>query len=339
MLQAYLFGGFNLESDGHPLPTIPSLAARSLLAYLLTYRQRSHTRTLLVGLFWPDLPEATARRRLSHALWEIRRTLGSLSADQPCLLTGHESVRFNLALPHWIDVAEFEQALAVPAESLRPDAGQSAVTLYRGDFLAGFYEDWVLLERERLRDQYLAALSQLVERSKGQGRYETALGYAAQLARYDPLREEAHREVMRLYFLLNRPREALQQYLLCRDLLLEELGSEPGAATTRLFQEIQQRLALEPAGIAEPTSRLQGRPLFKAAAPPWSGGSANRPRSSRPWSRPSPAGAASISSTANRVWAKHACCRWPAKTRPGAGCGCCGPRPGAGPKPALCPPA
>lgn len=271
MLQAYLFGGFNLESDGHPLPTIPSLAARSLLAYLLTYRQRSHTRTLLVGLFWPDLPEATARRRLSHALWEIRRTLGSLSADQPCLLTGHESVRFNLALPHWIDVAEFEQALAVPAESLRPDAGQSAVTLYRGDFLAGFYEDWVLLERERLRDQYLAALSQLVERSKGQGRYETALGYAAQLARYDPLREEAHREVMRLYFLLNRPREALQQYLLCRDLLLEELGSEPGAATTRLFQEIQQRLALEPAGIAEPTSRLQGRPLFKAAAPPMVG--------------------------------------------------------------------
>ena len=54
MLHAYLLGGLALDV-GNPLPPIRSRAARSLLAYLLTYRDRPHTRDLLAGTFWPDL--------------------------------------------------------------------------------------------------------------------------------------------------------------------------------------------------------------------------------------------------------------------------------------------
>jgi len=53
-LRAYLFGGLVLDAGG-PLPPIGSRAARSLLAYLLTYRGRPHSRDLLAGTFWPDL--------------------------------------------------------------------------------------------------------------------------------------------------------------------------------------------------------------------------------------------------------------------------------------------
>ncbi len=74
-LRVYLFGGFDLHSDGAPLPAIPTQKARSLFAYLITYRDQRHTRDLLAGLFWPDMPDARARRRLSQALWHIRRTL------------------------------------------------------------------------------------------------------------------------------------------------------------------------------------------------------------------------------------------------------------------------
>jgi len=84
-LRICLFGGFRLQRDEELLPAIPYAPARSLFAYLITYRDQPHTRDLLAGLFWLDMPDAHARRRLSQALWHIRRTLGAV----PC----HESAQ------------------------------------------------------------------------------------------------------------------------------------------------------------------------------------------------------------------------------------------------------
>lgn len=67
-LRVYLFGGFRLQRGEDPLPAISHREARSLFAYLITYRDQRHTRDLLAGLFWPDVPDAQARRRLSQAL-------------------------------------------------------------------------------------------------------------------------------------------------------------------------------------------------------------------------------------------------------------------------------
>jgi DNA-binding SARP family transcriptional activator len=100
MLRVHLFGGLALAWDGEPLPAIPSSAARSLLAYLITYRDRAHTRDLLAGTFWPDLPDAFARRRLRQALWQIRRALNPHLA----LVTEGDSVQFSPDLPLWLDV-------------------------------------------------------------------------------------------------------------------------------------------------------------------------------------------------------------------------------------------
>ncbi|MDQ7029938.1 MAG: BTAD domain-containing putative transcriptional regulator [Ardenticatenia bacterium] len=114
-----------------------------------------------------------------------------------------------------------------------------AVTLYRGDFLEDIYDDWALLERERLRELYLRALERLITLHKQQGNYEGALTYAQRLATADPLRETAHRELMRLYHLLGRDHAALEQYATLRQLLADELGLEPAAAaTTALYHEI-----------------------------------------------------------------------------------------------------
>jgi DNA-binding SARP family transcriptional activator/Tfp pilus assembly protein PilF len=237
MLRAHFFGGLALAGDREPIATIPSRAARSLLAYLITYRDRSHTRNLLAGTFWPDLPDATARRRLRQALWQIR----AIFSPQPVLLTEGDTVQLNPEVPIWIDVAAFEQQ-ASTTSSL-----QAAVDLYRGEFLAGYYDDWTIAERERLHGILLDTLGRLTDAYKAHGDCERALGCARRLAAEDPWREEAHCEVMRLCHLLGRDAEALKQYELCCQVLAHDLDTGPSAETVALAAEIAAR-----AGLAGP---------------------------------------------------------------------------------------
>jgi DNA-binding SARP family transcriptional activator len=87
LLQVRLFGGLVLTWGDAALPPTAARSARSLLASLITYRRRAHTRDLLAGTFWPDLPDARARRRLSQALWQIGRVLNPLASSIPYILT------------------------------------------------------------------------------------------------------------------------------------------------------------------------------------------------------------------------------------------------------------
>lgn len=261
-----LLGGFGLSWGEMPLPPIASQSARSLFAYLITHRDRPHTRALLAGIFWPDLPDYQARRRLSQALWQIGRVLQSLPGPTSYLLADAETVQFNATSAYWLDVEEFEKS-----------ADQEAVVLYRGDFLAGFYDDWMVVERERLREQYLAVLGRLLALCKREGAYEEALGYAHRLVAENPLGEEGHREVMRLCFLLGRRGEAAQQYECCRAILAEELGIEPAAATTALHREIAvQGAAAETPYLPQDATQAPASLLEGAGPPPLVGRAAER---------------------------------------------------------------
>ena len=249
MLHIRLFGGLTVLWDGEPLPPISRTLARSLLAYLVTYRDRPHTRDLLAGTFWPDLTDVAARRRLSQALWEIRRAL----TPHEVLLTEGDTIQFNPRLPLWLDVTAFEKLVGPQsgagnqtASSSQVQALRDAVELYCGDFMAGYYDDWVLVERERLRGRFLVALEMLISKLKMRGDYESALLYARRLVAADPLREQVHREVMQLCHLLGRDNEARQQYELCRKMLARELGTEPAASTKALLQEITAAGTVEP---------------------------------------------------------------------------------------------
>ncbi len=270
-LRIHLLGGFLLEQGRRTLPPIPSRAARSLFAYLAVNRDRSHTRDLLAGLFWPDLPEAKARRRLSQALWQVQDVLAETSGGEPYLLTTADAVVFNAAAPYWLDVDLFERSLHAVDQIDQLEASdtwiavdqlRAGVELYRGDFLAGFYDDWVTFEQERLRELYLNALTMLIELLAGAGDNQQALGYARRLTNHDPLRETAHRAAIRLYFLLGRINDALQQYERCRSVLSDELGSEPSPETQALYERIvrYRETELEPAGGA---SQATQSPLFR----------------------------------------------------------------------------
>ncbi len=244
-LHIYLFGGFRLQTQDIPLPTIRSRVARSLFAYLATHRERPHTRRLLAGLFWPEETETRARRRLSQALWEIRTVLRQIDSPHPYLLADKETLQFNTQAPYWLDVEAFQERVRqANADPSPPPLAllEEAIDLYAGDFLAGYYDDWAIVEREKQRDRFLETLQSAVQVGKAQGLYDKALAFALRLTRADPLREEGHREAMRLYVLLDRAEEALQQYERCRQALDEELGVDPSPATRALYEEMRARL-------------------------------------------------------------------------------------------------
>ncbi len=249
VLRVYLLGGLRAYWGRDPLPPFPTRKTRSLFAYLVTYRGVLHSRDTLAETFWRGMPTARARRNLSSTLWRLRRTVppGYLQAES-------EGVGFLPQNACWLDVEAFEQALDRAAGGVeRPfcrfgpaaTALHQAVELYRGDLLEGLYEDWALVEAERLRERYLWALEKLLSYHREGGEYRLAFDYAQHILDLDPLREAVHRETMDLYALLGRPDEALAQFAVCRDLLREELDVEPMPETVALYERIRASAATE----------------------------------------------------------------------------------------------
>jgi DNA-binding SARP family transcriptional activator len=260
-LEVLLFGGFQLRRQGEPLPPIPSRAARSLFAYLVVNRDAHHPRERLAAQFWPELPAARARRRLSHTLWQIQDALGEVADGLDHLEVASDTLSIRRDAPYRVDVEEFEAGLArlrARRSEGRPRARdladlETVVDLYRGDFLAGHYDGWVTDEQQRLEQRYLEALTWLVELARAQGAYDDALTYARRLTNQDPLREDAHREVMRLSTLLGRTSDALRQYERCREVLADELGTVPSSATQQLHQRVLRQRQRGEAVVAHPT--------------------------------------------------------------------------------------
>ena len=230
-LQIRLLGAPELTWNDAPLSVPSSLKVRSLLAYVIFHHDQRIPRDRLAGLFWPERPDAHARRALSQALWQVRAVLGP-AGDR--LAAEREDIVFGLRDGDHLDVAEFERLAA--GSDLRPLT--AAIDIYRADFLESIYDDWALLERERLREFFLQVLERLIALHKQRGHYEQALAYAQRLAAADPLREEVHRELMQLYHLLGRSQAALEQFTALCDLLTKELGVQPTPVTNALYQEI-----------------------------------------------------------------------------------------------------
>jgi DNA-binding SARP family transcriptional activator len=220
-----------------------------LLAYLLLQRQRSHSREVLAGTLWSDNGQKSARACLNTALWRLRNSIeGYAHPDSPFLLMSqHGEVRFNSSSSYWLDVEVFENLLDhLPSRSpqgvdeTQIQQAEQAVALYQGDLMEGYYEDWILRERERLRNRYLSSLAYLMSAHRLNRNLEASLEYGKKILQQEPLREEIHREMMRLYTQAGQRALAIQQYEICRAVLKDELDITPMPETERLFRAITQ---------------------------------------------------------------------------------------------------
>lgn len=215
-----------------------------LLLYMLLNRHRYQRREALATLFWGESNDTRARRCLNSALWRLRHELDGV----PELLASNQQgdVRLMLHDEDRLDIAEFEiitrsNLMRAPEalESAELASLEHAVALYQGDLAESCYYDWVLPERERLRALYLDALSLLLRANIRQHAYPNAIATAHQLLQVDPLREDVHRDLMRLYSATDQRGRALQQFHICRQLLQDELHVTPVPETIALYDQLQ----------------------------------------------------------------------------------------------------
>lgn len=81
----FLLGSFGVERDGKPIAAFDPNKVQPLLAFLAVEASRTHQRSALAGLLWPEHPEELARTNLRHVLRQLRQTMAS-PADAPALL-------------------------------------------------------------------------------------------------------------------------------------------------------------------------------------------------------------------------------------------------------------
>ena len=237
LISLALLGGFRARLDAGPALTLPTRKAQAVLAYLAVPLGQAHPRDKLAALLWGDRPETLARKSLRQTLFIIRRALADQTSAWLDLDGG--ALALNPAAVD-VDVSRFEHRLADGT----PAALAEAVTLYQGDLLQGLaveeplFEEWLMLERERLREAALEGLARLLAHQRGTGANEAAVQTGLRLLALDPLQESCHRALMQLYARLGRRDAALRQYQQCVDVVRRELHTEPEAETSALYQQI-----------------------------------------------------------------------------------------------------
>ncbi|MEV8593529.1 BTAD domain-containing putative transcriptional regulator [Streptomyces sp. NPDC052012] len=188
-------------------------------------------RTVLAGTLWPDVTEEHARGSLRTTLWKLPR------GEPPLIACCGDSLVVSPALH--VDVHFLTRtALEVVEDRGSPCHTRPALEILTGeDLLLGWDEDWVLVERERLRQLRLHALDALAEALIRQGRPALAMEAAWAGVRAEPLRESAHRAVVSAHLAEGNISEAVRHYDAFSQLLNDELGVPPSPQFARMLPE------------------------------------------------------------------------------------------------------
>jgi DNA-binding SARP family transcriptional activator len=272
MLYLYLFGQLSVASVAGAAAM--ELAGRpgSLLAFLALERGRFFARSELLSALWPEQSDGGSVRSLNTVLWRLRKALARPPLVQRDLVVCDR--RGAIGLPQdaqlQLDVDEFSRlvapALAKPLEQLDPalvDQLRRGVALYRDDILAGFTDDWALRARELHRRTLLNALGRLMQLCTLAHDYAGAIGYAQNILDRDALREDVHRELMRLFLLNGQRAMALQQFETCRAALRRELAIEPMRETLAVYQRIaDSAVGRTPEAAVEPAADWPAAPAW-----------------------------------------------------------------------------
>jgi len=176
----------------------------------------------LAFLFWPDTPEAQARNNLRNLLHFLRR---ALPQSDHFILIDTQTIQWNPQALFTLDVDLF---IFTATNSSSSEELRQAVHLYSGDLLPDCYDDWIQPERERLRELFISKIEQLIQSLENERNYSQAISYARRLLDVEPVREETHLRLMRLYAANGERTQALHTYHSCVTLLERELGAEPG---------------------------------------------------------------------------------------------------------------
>lgn len=233
-LRIYLLGQFKLEGDNQQIE-LRSRPAQSLLAYLALNAGVTQRREKLSALLWPEATETNARSYLRQALWRIRKSLDSASlAGEGYLKVDDICVAFDNQADFWLDTA----VLLATAESQSKEDLIKSVRLYRGELLPGFYDEWVIRQRDRLENAYHQKMNMLLEQMIQAEQWDDALKWGEEWIRLGYAPEAAFRALMQAHAGLGDLGMVNATYQRCAESLNLELDLDPSAETQQLYESI-----------------------------------------------------------------------------------------------------
>lgn len=218
-VRLWLLGGFELRVEEGPVElAVPSQRVLGALA-LLGGRDGWLAREVVAGALWGDHPVKAAGTKLRNALWRIRQS----GADAFVVK------RDLLALAPHVDV---DVHRVVGGTEALPGSGDArcgeTIRMLSSDLLPTWDEDWLLMERERLRQVRLHALERLSSTLRADGRHAEAIDAALAAVSIEPLRESAQTALLEAHLAEGNVSEAVRQYRRYTQLLEVELGVPPG---------------------------------------------------------------------------------------------------------------
>jgi predicted ATPase/DNA-binding SARP family transcriptional activator len=242
--------------------------AVALLVYL-AMEGRSQSREFLSGLFWPEYEQSRAYSYLRRTIWEIKNVVGDGWLD-----VRREWVSISNSAEFQTDFKQFHSLLQGVKNHDHPFTEpcefciaqlESAIDMYRGDFLSGFslsdcpqFDDWQFLQSEVIRRSFQDNLQNLVNALEMHGRISEAIPYTQRWLAIDNLDEAAHRKLMVLFAQNGQMHAALRQFELCQVVLRTELNLAPELTTTNLYNQIREH-RFSPSGV-----NPAGKPILLA---------------------------------------------------------------------------
>jgi DNA-binding SARP family transcriptional activator len=234
-LRLSLIRGFELRSGGSVVQV--AFSAQRLIAFV-ALQERAVRRPHASGMLWTDASEQRASSSLRSALWRTPSPGG-----RPLIEASNTHLWLNPAVE-----VDFREIVSRAVSVLdRADGLQSADNLrgqmrqFGDDLLPDWYEDWVLVERERYRQLRLHALEAMCHRLTDLGRFDLALEAGLAAVACEPLRESAQREVIRVHLTEGNTAEALRQYRSYARLLADEMGARPSPSMEKLMEGVTGR--------------------------------------------------------------------------------------------------
>jgi predicted ATPase/DNA-binding SARP family transcriptional activator len=232
MLEIRLLGTFEVKYK-KKIIGITSRPAQSLFAYLILNAETSHRREKLAGLLWPDSLEETARDNLRHALWRVRKALDSASSTR-FLHADDLTIKFEASSDYGLDTAELEKM----GEDASADDLAAILSAYQGELLPGFYDEWVVLEREHLQSVFEHHMARLMSLLRDEKRWLDILDWAERWIRLGQKPEPAYRALMSAHAAKGDMSKVAATYERCVN-SLREFGVEPSEQTKELYENLK----------------------------------------------------------------------------------------------------
>lgn len=270
MLEVRLLGQFDVRRGDAPI-VIPSRAAQSLFAYLILTAGTPHRREQLAGLLWPDTTEENARSNLRHELWRLRNALDRKRARKGAstyLVVDEMSIAFDATSDYWLDSSLLSQPLA---DRISVEELIGTLSLYRGELLPGWYDDWVVLERQRLCAIFEQKMERLLELLVKEQRWQETLDWGERWIALGQTPEPAYRALIAAHYALGNVSQMALAYGRCKQAMDRDYGVEPSQETQALFERLSRPEKTTADGLFRPAgesawTELQMAPTSTALA-------------------------------------------------------------------------